>query len=239
MLNRRGEGLPRLPVQPPNCTVSSCTISALLCAGSLLFSAQEQQWLCFQNINWICHIYAPNSQGLNLWKKVRLLWRLGSKEPACIAGAAGDAGLIPGLRRSPREGNGYPLQYSCLENPMDWGAWHATVPGVPKSQTQLKQLSTDACMDKGHNPKTAWGALPPLPTAPARPHLTLLGCAPTSLSQNRPPSCLPCAVTTLTTGPLHMQFLLSPQTPACLLPLSSSVTPTEEPFKLYLWDGPG
>ena len=43
-------------------------------------------------------------------------------------------GLIPGLGRSPGEGNGNPLQYSCLENPMDGGAW-ATVYGIAKSQT--------------------------------------------------------------------------------------------------------
>ena len=42
---------------------------------------------------------------------------------------------IPGSGRSPGEGNGYPLQYSCLENPMDRGAWQATVHGVTKSQT--------------------------------------------------------------------------------------------------------
>ena len=50
---------------------------------------------------------------------------------------AGDAGLIPGSGRSPGEGNGDPLQYSCLENPMDRGAWRATVHGVAKSQIQL------------------------------------------------------------------------------------------------------
>ena len=50
------------------------------------------------------------------------------KESAC---SAGDQGLIPRLRRSPREGNSNPLQYSCLENPMDRGAWWATVQGVP------------------------------------------------------------------------------------------------------------
>ena len=50
---------------------------------------------------------------------------------------AGDLGLIPGLGRSPGEGNGYPLQYSCLENPMDRGAWWATVHGVAKSRTRL------------------------------------------------------------------------------------------------------
>ena len=48
---------------------------------------------------------------------------------------AGDLGLIPGSGRSSGEGNGNPLQYSCLENPMDGGAWQATVRGVAKSQT--------------------------------------------------------------------------------------------------------
>ena len=46
---------------------------------------------------------------------------------------AGDPGLIPGWSRSPGEGNGKPLQYSCLENPMDRGAWWATAHGVTKS----------------------------------------------------------------------------------------------------------
>ena len=49
----------------------------------------------------------------------------------------GDLGLIPSLGRIPGEGNGYPLQYSCLENPMDRGPWQATVHGVAKSWTQL------------------------------------------------------------------------------------------------------
>ena len=54
------------------------------------------------------------------------------KESACSAGVPG---LIPGSGRSPGEGNGNPLQYSCLENPMDRGAWWAPVHGVGKSQT--------------------------------------------------------------------------------------------------------
>ena len=48
---------------------------------------------------------------------------------------ARDMSLIPGLERSPREGNGNPLQYSCLENPMNRGAWLAIVHGAEKSQT--------------------------------------------------------------------------------------------------------
>ena len=55
-----------------------------------------------------------------------------SKESTC---SAGDLGLIPGSGRSPGEENGYPLQYSCLENPMDRGTWRAIVHGVAKSQT--------------------------------------------------------------------------------------------------------
>ena len=49
----------------------------------------------------------------------------------------GDAGLILGLEKNPGEGNGNPLQYSCLGNPMDRGAWQAIVHGVEKSWTQL------------------------------------------------------------------------------------------------------
>ena len=56
------------------------------------------------------------------------------KESACNAG---DLGSIPGLERSPGEGNGYPLQYSCLENPMDRADWWAMVLGIAKSQIQL------------------------------------------------------------------------------------------------------
>ena len=59
---------------------------------------------------------------------------------------AGDSGSIPGSGRASGEGNGYPLQYSCLENPMDRGAWRAIVCGVTKNQTQLKRNWSDlAC----------------------------------------------------------------------------------------------
>ena len=57
------------------------------------------------------------------------------EESACNVG---DLGLIPRLGRSPGEGNDYPFQYSCLENSMDRGAWRATVHGVLKSRTQLR-----------------------------------------------------------------------------------------------------
>ena len=57
------------------------------------------------------------------------------KNPLANAGDARGAGLIPGLGRSCGEGNGNPLQYSCLGNPMDRGVWWSAVHGVPKSQT--------------------------------------------------------------------------------------------------------
>ena len=60
------------------------------------------------------------------------------KESPCNAG---DEGSIPGSGRSPGEGNGNPLQHSCLENPMDRGAWQTIVHGVTKSQIQLSDFN--------------------------------------------------------------------------------------------------
>ena len=57
------------------------------------------------------------------------------KNPPANAGDAGDAGLTPGSGRSPGGGNSSPLQYSCLENPMDRGVWQAAVQGFAKSHT--------------------------------------------------------------------------------------------------------
>ena len=59
------------------------------------------------------------------------------KESTCSAGDTGDMGSIPGLGRSPGGRNDNPLQYSCLGNPLDRGAWQATVHGVAKSQIRL------------------------------------------------------------------------------------------------------
>ena len=64
------------------------------------------------------------------------------KNPPANAGDLRDTGSIPGLERSPGGGHGNPLQYSYLENTMDRGAWQATVHGVTKSWTGLKQFSS-------------------------------------------------------------------------------------------------
>ena len=81
--------------------------------------------------------YAPLRPFLFL-KKYPPPWGFpGGSEDKASACSAGDPGSIPGLGRSPGEGNGNPLQYSCLENPVDRGAWRATVHRVAKTQTRL------------------------------------------------------------------------------------------------------
>ena len=68
----------------------------------------------------------------------------GGSDGKMSASNEGDPGSIPGSGRSPGEGNGHPLQYSCLENSMDGGAWWATVHGVTESRTRLSDF-TDIC----------------------------------------------------------------------------------------------
>ena len=86
------------------------------------------------------------------------------KESAC---SAGDLGLIPGLGRSPGEVNGNPLQYSYLGNPMDRGAWRATVSRVAKSQTGLSQIgfslqaNESLTPDREHSLPPPWCLVPP------------------------------------------------------------------------------
>ena len=85
--------------------------------------------------------HVENSCGCNfMWVSSEKGFPGGSdgKAAACIAG---DLGLIPGSGRSPGEGNGNPLQYSCLENSMDGGVWRATVHGPAKSQTRLSNFT--------------------------------------------------------------------------------------------------
>ena len=65
------------------------------------------------------------------------------KDSPAIPGDTRDVGLIPGSGRSPEEGNGNPVQYSCLKNPMDRGAWWATIHGVTKESDKTGQLNNN------------------------------------------------------------------------------------------------
>ena len=100
--------------------------------------------------HWKPHIgYLKSNQKFQAPKMENgLPWWVSGKEPACNAGAARDADLIPRLGRCPGGGRGNPLQYSCLKNPMGRGSWQAPVHRVTKSQTQLKQLSTHKTENK-------------------------------------------------------------------------------------------
>ena len=81
---------------------------------------------------------------LHLPLVIRVPWWLSGKESAC---SAGDLGSIPGLGRSPGGGHGNPVQYSCLENPMDRGAWWAIVHEVTQNPTRLKWLNRNNSSD--------------------------------------------------------------------------------------------
>ena len=98
------------------------------CHGGFTFHPWESKilWLPLQSVRW------PNFRGGYL-RNVWLLWWLSGKESACNAG---DSGSIPELGRSPGAGNGNPLQFSCLGNPTNRGAWWPMVQGVARSQTQ-------------------------------------------------------------------------------------------------------
>ena len=106
------------------------------------------------NNNWISQNLLKSTEiCVAITKPVRVWdglpsWHQCLKNPPAIAG---DLGSIPGSGRSHGGGHGNPPQYSCLKNPMDRGAWRATVRGVTKSQTWLKGLSTAQCVSA--NPK--------------------------------------------------------------------------------------
>ena len=88
-------------------------------------------------IRFLCTIYEESIFG----SFILFLGFPGGSEVKASDCNAGDLGSIPVLGRSPGEGNGNPLQYSCLENPMDGGAWWATVHRVTKSRTRLSDFT--------------------------------------------------------------------------------------------------
>ena len=97
-----------------------------------LFLISSCYLLVFATLGWLCPYLT--------WVLFLSDFPGGSDGKASVY-SAGDPGSIPGLGRSPEEGNGTPLQYSCLENPMDGGAWWATVHGVTKSRTRLSDFT--------------------------------------------------------------------------------------------------
>ena len=103
---------------------------------------------------WVSSSSAFSKTRLNIWKfTVHVLLKPGlgnfehyfglpgGSDGKVSARNAGDPGSIPRLGRSPEEGNGNPLQYSCLENSMDGGPWWATAHGIAKSRTQLSDFT--------------------------------------------------------------------------------------------------
>ena len=91
-----------------------------------------------------------------LTQTTRLVLWLSGKDSACSAGQAGDLGSIPGLGRSPGEGNDNPFQSSYQENPMERGAWGAKVHGVAKSQTQSRRLSISITQTNSLPPRCSY-----------------------------------------------------------------------------------
>ena len=90
--------------------------------------------------DWLILLSIMSPRSIHAFTCCRILSALNDDFPGGSDGKVsaynvGDLGSIPGLGRSPGEGNGNPLQYSCLENPLDEGAWWATVHGVAKSLT--------------------------------------------------------------------------------------------------------
>ena len=84
----------------------------------------------------------------------------GGSDGKASACSVGDLGSIPGLGRSPGEGNSNPLQHSCLENPMDRGAWWVTVHGVTKSRTQMSDFTSFSFFQSGGTPNCVWHSGP-------------------------------------------------------------------------------
>ena len=96
---------------------------------------------------WIipCHSAAEHEwKSINMFSGSSINDFPGGSDGKASACNAGDLGSIPGSGRSPGEGNGNPLQYYCLENPMDRGAWQAAVYGVAKSQTRLSDFPSQS-----------------------------------------------------------------------------------------------
>ena len=120
----------------PNCLLNFSAIVAFLVGLCLAFAGQEGVFLHKMMLALQCF----SGVGFNQLHSTEYDFPGGSDGKASVYNE-GNPGLIPGLGRSPGEGNGNPLQDYCLENPMDRGAWQATVHGVAKGQTRLSNFT--------------------------------------------------------------------------------------------------
>ena len=122
---------------------------------------------------------------------------LSGKESVCNAGASGDMGSIPGWGRYPGGEHSNPLQYSCLENPMDRGAWWAIVQRATQSWTQLKQFSMHIYIYTYLYRRRQWHPTPLFLPGKSHGQRSLVGCSPWGCEESD------------TTERLHFHFSLS------------------------------
>ena len=107
---------------------------------------EEPAQICHSKERITHHLLKPNKMKIFfIFSNMALVL----KDPPADARDLRDTGSIPGSGRSPREGRGIPLQYSCLGNSMDRGAWWEMVHGAAKSGSRLKWLSTRSCLEYG------------------------------------------------------------------------------------------
>ena len=112
-------------------------------------NTKHQKWMLIYTTLWRGLTYRVLSESwriLFIWNSRTSMAFPGGSMVKNLPANAGDTGLTPGLGRSPEGGHGNPLQYSCLENPMDRGGRQSIVHRVTRSQTWLKRLSTCACL---------------------------------------------------------------------------------------------
>ena len=124
------------------CLLSVYIIFSALNINTIYSIAESIKNLCIWCTICVCVCVCVQEHTYWLYTYMGFLGGVSGKEPTCPWRRHRDVGFIPGSGRSPGGGHANPLQYSCLENPMDRGAWQARVHRAAKSWTQLKQLST-------------------------------------------------------------------------------------------------
>ena len=139
------------------------TSNAISCMESHLFGTcilfSKHSWTCPSNFmtkyrNSVSCLVPWHS---NLLSNIISVVALVVKNPPANVGGIRDADSVPGSGRSSGGGHSNPLQYSCLENPMNRGSWRSTILRVRRSQTRLKRLNMQASTVKVHSANRMWG----------------------------------------------------------------------------------